>query len=365
MRHVPGIDVWRGLSVLLVITHHVAIRLPLKATPVADWLPERLLLAISWNGYEAVLVFFVISGFLITARTLDRDGTPADIDLRAFWSRRLARIAPPLLLLIGVLSLLHGLAVPDYTIDRERQTLGLAVLSASTFWLNVYEGRTGYLPGNWDVLWSLSIEELFYLAFPLLFRLARRELVAASLLVPFALLIPVWHWMGEGEIWREKATLPGMAAIATGVVAAMAARRLPASIVRDRVLVVVGGALVVSVLGWGDLWWARIGEGTLLVHVLGVALALVGAYGRREDPTWRWTAPLRSFGRYSYEIYLTHMFVVFGLVRAWSALGWGRPEGAVVTPLAVSGSWALGWAFARAWSEPANQWVRARLTARR
>ncbi|MCB9700117.1 MAG: acyltransferase, partial [Alphaproteobacteria bacterium] len=272
MRHVPGIDVWRGLSVLLVITHHVAIRLPLKATPLADQLPARLLLAISWNGYEAVLIFFVISGFLITARTLDRDGRPADIDLRAFWTRRLARIAPPLLLLVGVLSVLHALGVPDYTIDPERQTLGLAVLSALTFWLNVYEGRTGYLPGSWDVLWSLSIEELFYLGFPLLFRVARREVVVAAALVPFAALIPLWHAMGEGEIWREKATLPGMAAIATGVVAAMAARRLPQSPQRDRALVVVGSALVVSVLGWGDLWWARIGEGTLLVHVVGVAL---------------------------------------------------------------------------------------------
>lgn len=89
----------------------------------------------------------------------------------------------------------------------------------------------------------------------------------------------------------------------------------------------------------------------------------MGAYGRRADPTWRWTAPLRSFGRLSYEIYLTHMFVVFTLVRLWTAVGWGRPEGALVTPLAVVGAWGLGWAFARGWSEPANAWVRARLTS--
>jgi hypothetical protein len=169
------IDTWRGISVLLVVAHHVAIRLPLTKSTVAGWLPERLLLALNWNGYEAVLVFFVISGFLITTRTLDRDGTPAEVDVRAFWARRFARIAPPLVLLVAALSVLHLAGAERYAIDPSRQSLGGAVLSALGFWLNVYEARTGYLPGGWDVLWSLSIEEVFYLAFPLLFVAARRE----------------------------------------------------------------------------------------------------------------------------------------------------------------------------------------------
>jgi len=69
-RHVPGIDAWRGLSVLLVITHHVAIRLPLAQSSLGSWLPDRLIRAICWNGYDAVMIFFVVSGFLITTHTL-------------------------------------------------------------------------------------------------------------------------------------------------------------------------------------------------------------------------------------------------------------------------------------------------------
>jgi peptidoglycan/LPS O-acetylase OafA/YrhL len=116
---------------------------------------------------------------------------------------------------------------------------------------------------------------------------------------------------------------------------------------------------VVSVLGWGDLWWHVLGEGTLLVHTLGAAALVVGARG--HAPPSPLTAPLRAFGRLSYEIYLTHMFVVFAVVDAFAAVGWGRPEGGWAYPLAIAGSFALGWAFARAWSDPANRWLRARL----
>lgn len=361
MRHVAGIDTWRGLSVVLVVMHHVAIRLPLTKSAAADWLPQRLLLAANWNGYEAVLIFFVISGFLITTRTLERDGAPATVDLRAFWVRRAARIGPPLAALVAVLSALHLLGVPHHTIDVQRQSLALAITSAVTFWLNVYEARTGYLPGGWDVLWSLSIEEVFYLGFPLLLRATRREGVLAAVLVPFALALPWLHGTNTEELWREKAYLPGMAAIAAGVVAAVAARSLPASRRRDQGLVAVGAAAVAATLGWGDHLWPVLGEGTLLVHVGGVATAIVGAHGLRADAPWAVTAPLRSFGRWSYEIYLTHMFVVFALVSAYAAAGWGKREGAWAYPLALAGSWALGRAFARLWSEPANTWVRARL----
>lgn len=353
----------RGLSVVLVVLHHVAIRLPLTKSTVADWLPKRLLLALNWNGYEAVMVFFVVSGFLITTRTLDRDGTPADVDLRRFWARRAARIAPPLLALVAVLSALHLAGFSRYAIDPARQTLSLAVLSALTFWLNVYEARTGYLPGGWDVLWSLSVEEVFYLSFPLLLRLVRRDVVLAAVLAPFALALPYWHGRYTEELWREKDALPGMAAIAAGVVAAVVARRLPPSVARDRGLLALGAALVVSTLGWGDLWWARLGEGTLLVHVLGAALAVLGGFGLRALPPAPGTAALRSIGRWSYEIYLTHMFVVFAVVDGFAAFGWGKAEGQWAALVALAGSWALGAAVGRWGSEPANRWLRARLGA--
>ena len=186
-------------------------------------MPKRILLALGTNGYEAVFVFFVLSGFLIAGRALRHWSSLGGIDRRAFYARRFARIAPCLALLVAVLSLCDLVRVPEFAIDPARQSLGRALLSVLGLHLNWYEGRTGYLPAGWDVLWSLSIEELFYVGFPLACLLARRgtALLAVPLLI-LAVSLPVTRGMLSGnEIWQEKAYLPGMAAIATGVLAAM------------------------------------------------------------------------------------------------------------------------------------------------
>jgi len=363
VQNIPGIDVWRGISVVLVVWHHLAIRLPLGRSALGAALPKRLCDALSWNGYEAVMVFFVISGFLITHGTLARDGAPAAVRLGAFYWRRFARIAPPLLLLVAVLSAAHGLGVEHYTIDRSRQSLPVAVLSALTFWLNVYEAETGYLPGGWDVLWSLSVEEAFYLGFPVLLLLARREAVLTALLLPFAAALPVLHALQPAGLWREKAYAPAMAAIAAGAVAALLSRRWAAQgrALPHRLLRGGGAALVLSVLVFGDWAWASLDEGALLVLVVGAAMAVLGAEAaaRSGAAPPRWLAPLRAVGRWSYEIYLTHMFVVFGVVSAYGALGWGKAEGAWAWPPALLLSVLLGAAFAKLWSEPLNRRLRA------
>jgi peptidoglycan/LPS O-acetylase OafA/YrhL len=349
----PGIDLLRGLSILLVVLHHLGLRLPLKASVLGDVLPKRLLAALNWNGYEAVFVFFVISGFLIAGHSIRRWGSLARIDPVAFYRRRGARILPCLVLLIGVLSLLHVSGAADYVITRDGQSLGGAALSVAGLYLNWYEGSTGYLPGGWDVLWSLSIEEAFYLGFPLLCLVVRSERLLLALLAVLALSLPATRAALAGnEIWQEKAYLPGMAAIASGIVAAILAARAP---VRpawlDRGLVVAGSLGLASVLFVEGWWLAWIGNGVMLLLTTSVACLAIGL-DREGAHALPGTAWLRSFGRLSYEIYLAHMFVVFAVVALWKATGITPYWSFLAYVPGVLGSWALGALVARAWSLP-------------
>jgi peptidoglycan/LPS O-acetylase OafA/YrhL len=185
-----GIDLLRGIAIFLVIFHHIGIRLPLGQTMLQPYLPKWILGLLNFRGYQAVFLFFVLSGFLIARHSITRWGSLRRIHPRAFYVRRAARILPCLLLLLAVLSLLHWSGLHDYKIASPGQSLGHAVLSTLGLHLNWYEGLTGYLPANWDVLWSLSIEESFYLAFPLVCLLFARDWLLAPMLGLFALALP-------------------------------------------------------------------------------------------------------------------------------------------------------------------------------
>lgn len=385
----PGIDSLRGASILLVVIHHLGLRIPLHKTDAAIWLPVPVLKGLIYNGYEAVFVFFVISGFLITRHTLERDGALRSIDWRAFYARRIARIGPCLLGIVALLLLCHALGVANYTIDPQRQSPMGATLSAFTFTLNVYEGHTGWLPGGWDVLWSLSIEEVFYLAFPLVCLTLGRTRWLLLLLALLVLSVPFTRAaIVDNEIWQEKAYLPGMGAIAAGVLAALVAGARPARGIFSReragpaapgpktyraqgallqrvrlglaVLGLAGLALVMFSGGW---LWRAIHEGYMLV-LIGAAVCLVLA-SPEGGRAWRGLGWLRAMGRASYEIYLTHMFVVFSLVGLARMTSTDKAAGWIWYVPAILGSWALGWFVARWFSEPANHWLRSRFRRRR
>jgi peptidoglycan/LPS O-acetylase OafA/YrhL len=352
-----GIDLLRGLSILLVVIHHTAIRVPLEKGVLAEWLPLRLLEGLQYNGFEAVFLFFVISGFLITSNSLARWGTLAALDVRAFYTRRAARILPTLWLLVAVLSALALAGVRHYTTAQPQQTLGGMLAAALGLGVNVYQARTGWLPAGWGVLWSLSVEELFYLAFPIVCLALRRAWLLVPALALLALSIPfVRAAIHHDPIWAEENTLQGMAAIATGVLAALLARRWPSVPASTRRWTTALGTLgLLAVWFAGQELWRTLHFSYMLVLTGSAAALVIAARWRavagavRASRAFAW---LRSYGRLSYEIYLTHMFVVWLVVDRFDAAGADLRWGVWCYPPVLAGTWALGWLVGRFVSTP-------------
>ncbi len=362
----PGIDLLRGLSILLVVLHHLGLRMPLKTSLLAEVVPKRLLGALNYNGYEAVFVFFVISGFLIATHSLQRWGRLDRIDLRAFYVRRGARILPCLLLLVGVLALLHRAGFGDYVIQREGQSLPRAILAVLGLHLNWYEGVTGYLPGCWDVLWSLSIEEVFYLGFPLVCLTIRSERVLLGVLVLLALSMPFsLAAIVDNEIWKEKALPARHVGDRTRRDRRAHCGALAAPPIRGRLraggIGIVGIASVMLAMPW---LWPLLHDAVLLVLSTATACLLVALHWRAASGQLRavqGSGWLRSMGQLSYEIYLGHMFVVFAIVAAFKASGGDVRYGFAWYVPAVLLAWLLGALVARMYSIPCDRALRRRL----
>ena len=150
--YLPGIDALRALAVLAVFAYHAGI----------GWMP---------GGFLGVDVFFVISGYLITSLLLREFRRDGHLRLGRFWLRRARRLLPAVGVLIAVTMVVAAIVEPD-RIDQLRGD-ALASLLYFANWHFIY-GHESYFesfgrPSLFRHLWSLSVEEQFYLFWPLLF----------------------------------------------------------------------------------------------------------------------------------------------------------------------------------------------------
>jgi len=167
LRYLPSLDGLRALAVVAVIVYHANPR----------WLP---------GGFIGVETFFVISGYLITLLLVSESEETGRVDLRAFWVRRARRLLPALwLLLIGVTT--YAAVFERGDLGRLRGDVVAAVLYGFN-WFQIWTG-TSYFTAFELVplrhLWSLAVEEQYYLVWPLVMAgvlaLGRRRLPAVGL----------------------------------------------------------------------------------------------------------------------------------------------------------------------------------------
>lgn len=172
LRYMPGLDLARGLAILMVLLDHgfAADQRPylLQPTPFLLHLDY-----VARFGHMGVHLFFILSGFLITGILLDSRDQPDYF--RNFYARRVLRIAPAYLLMVAVLFLTHSITA---------RYLAVCVLCFCNM-----PGLLG-VSNQYPAFWSLSVEEQFYFVWPLIIRkLSRRSF--AMLCIALILLTPI------------------------------------------------------------------------------------------------------------------------------------------------------------------------------
>jgi peptidoglycan/LPS O-acetylase OafA/YrhL len=334
--YLPGIDALRALAVLAVFFYHSSV----------GWMP---------GGFLGVDVFFVISGYLITSLLLREFRRGGHVRLGRFWLRRARRLLPAVGVLIAVTMIVAAIVEPD----RIEQLRGDAIASLAYFanWHFIL-GHQSYFegfqrPSLFTHLWSLSVEEQFYLFWPLAFAAGMKLFgrgrlllgVAAGALASVAL---AWVLFDPGH--DASRVYYGTDTHAVGLLAGVALALFwsPIELRRRRTGPLVGPVLdavgvlalayiVLSFLHVHDydpaLWhsgylWLALATALLLAVLAHPASRLGGLLGR---------APVLWLGLRSYSFYLWH-YPVLMLTRP--GLDVSLPRG-ILVPLQLLAVLAL------------------------
>ena len=274
------------------------------------------------DGVLGVNMFFVISGFLITALLLQEYQRAGRIDLAAFWKRRALRLFPALYVVL-VAQMVYTLHVHDplpYTLKGDGVIVGYVSNWAWAF--------NWPLPFGLDNTWSLGVEEQFYVVWPLLLFLLLK--LRRGWLIPIlALAVAVTSAILRAELWNHtlnylqatgetQVNLDGLMGGATLAWLMHAGWKPPMRLIR---LLAVPAAVYLAWTIWngnppvgaGPLWHLPMPMAALATIVLIIAsLEPVGIPYHVLN-----FAPLRWVGRLSYSLYVWHFFLFSWLYRSY------------------------------------------------
>jgi peptidoglycan/LPS O-acetylase OafA/YrhL len=153
-----------------VLLHHFNIPYRLDDTALSELFGWPAVHALVRNGNYGVTLFFAISGFLITSNARFRWRNLSAIDASVFYRLRIARIMPCLVLLLVVVNMLAAMGLTifqNHPEDGPPVSFWLVDCASLMFWMNMLMAtKAGWVNYALCVLWSLSVEEVFYLSFP-------------------------------------------------------------------------------------------------------------------------------------------------------------------------------------------------------
>ena len=362
------IDMLRGVSILLVMLLHYSLSYHLQSSPLQAWISIPTLRAIFYNGNYGVDIFFVISGFLITSNMISRYGSLTDIDVVHFYKLRFFRLYPLVVLALVAITALGLAGLSNFSNIHRGTNLGnafflIANLSVLTFWHNILMGKVGYFNYAMNIYWSLSVEEVFYLLYPLALVVARRRWQLVMLACLCIVIAPIYRGIHrDNELFFMYGNVACIDMLTYGCLAAVAAKKLKLTHTTRRLL-----AVMTCVTGGWIYMRGISGNEALGATFLGIAtsLFLVAVFQLPEDGVSRRLGrPLAWLGSHSYELYLFHI-VVLGIMvelvpRAAMSTGNKLPMVAVFLVLSA----ALAWATARLYGDPLNQTLRRRFARR-